>query len=543
MNFASKIVFRFLPLILCCVFSASAQTDDRTVLTASPTQVAAGSGFGKTQLSWQTGDKSEARLFRVREDDSLEFVGKGAAQNVVYTNIHPGKTYEFRLHSSQNPQSVLATVEVEGTRKVDFSFDIQPIFHYLWKRAAFLLLASFLLVGVATYFARRSRFARLQSWILTATTVFVLVSGTLIINKTRPLPLELHPAPDSQETVDGAQQIANGNGYVTVFHGNGAEPPRYPPGFSIALLPFLTFGEYPANVLFGAKFYVFFYLWTAMLAGLLLNGRIAAIIVGLFVAVSPFVDVYASVVMSEAFVAALVVLILILLRDKPGWLQVALAGAIAGALVAVRLQMIVCLPALLLALPTMRQRLWAFLSAAPFLAALAIYNWTTFGSFFKTGYDYWIPHIKPFALFYAVRWYPMGDGVWLSGDLTNAWLLRWICPCEAGGPIAALPNAIIYPLILLGFFWMFAPPFVPAYGLWRAWRDRREQLRARFILWLIVLTVPLFTFYFYQGTRFMTAVSTLLVIYASVGLAQKYKDFIRSDAEPERTERTGGEIR
>ncbi|MGH9903815.1 MAG: hypothetical protein ACRD68_18555, partial [Pyrinomonadaceae bacterium] len=98
----------------------------------------------------------------------------------------------------------------------------------------------------------------------------------------------------------------------------------------------------------------------------------------------------------------------------------------------------------------------------------------------------------------------------------------------AGGPQAALPNVFLYPTVLLGLFWTFAPPLVTLCGLFYLWKHRRETA-AKFTLWVTCFSLLLFTFYFYQGTRFMAAPATLLLIFASVNTARWLARLINPD--------------
>lgn len=515
-------------LLFFFVFQHSfyAQTNDfKQILIAEPENPAAGSGFSEVRVRWQTSDGTRARLYLVNhQDNSLSQIGEGEKGNILFEPVLVGKIYEFRLSSIDNPNILLASVTVQGSKTVDFSPPLKQIYYSLWKRSGLITSIVLLLFLISFFLGRQPERLKLINIIFAVAAVVLIIAATLTVNKTNPRLLSDQPAPDVQETVDAARQLFEGKGYVTFFHDNQPHPPRYPPGFSIVLTPFLSFGEYPANILFGAKFFAWLCLWVAALTAWYFGGRTAAILATFFIGVSPFLEVYAGIAMSEAFTSALVVAVAILLY-KPALWRVILAGVIAGFLITVRLQMIVCLPALLLALPSMRERFWAALAAVPFLLTNAVYNWTTFGSPLKNGYDYWLPHVKPFALFYATRFYPQGDGPWVIRDVLDGWFFRWICPCEIGGVQAAMPNFIFYPLVILGGFWIFAPPFVTGYGLWRAWKNKSEP-HARFVLWLVALSLPLFTFYFYQGVRFMAAASTLLLLFAAVGLAKNWETFI-----------------
>src|SRR5438552_2962429 len=104
-----------------------------------------------------------------------------------------------------------------------------------------------------------------------------------------------------------------------------------------------------------------------------------------FVGFSPFARAEASLIMVDAFAAGLTVLVAALIR-RPSHPKAWIAGAIAGALVGVRLQMVVVPMALCAALPK-TGRVRAGLAAGPFLVALALYQWAAFGSPFHTGYQ------------------------------------------------------------------------------------------------------------------------------------------------------------
>jgi hypothetical protein len=98
-------------------------------------------------------------------------------------------------------------------------------------------------------------------------------------------------------------------------------------------------------------------------------------------------------------------------------------------------------------------------------------------------------------------------------------LMQWVCPCPVGGPEAALPNLFFYLAILLGFFWLFTPPFTTLLGLGYVWKHRNEAAPA-FTLWLTIFSLVFYAFYVAQGSRFMAAPVTLLVVYSSVVVAQ-----------------------
>lgn len=488
----------------------------QAVLTATPVDVPAGGGAGYSTIEWRTLDGSNAELYKVGADGSLQLLSRSPGSEIDVDRVLPGTQTEYRLVRVDDG-STLATATIVGTYEVDPSLNLKRNFRPLAPWMTCQLLAAIALVIFALYLQRRSRFERYRRRLALAATAIILGWAIVLVLNVPPSVLDEQPPPDVQETVDAAEQLASGNGYVTYYHDGRAQPPRYPPGFSIVLAPLALLGHYPENILRGTTIFALLYLGIAMFAAYRLGGEVAAIIAALFVCFSTFIYAYAALELTEAFTAVLVVVILLLL-DRTSTVRSFTCGAIAGALLTIRFQTIVCVPALLLALPTWRDRMYAAAGIAPFVAALAGYNWLTFGSPLSSGYDYWLPDIKPFAAAYSTRFYPQGDSPLIVDDRLQGWGLRWMCPCEAGGPMAALPNVLFYPLTLLGVFWIFAPPFITGYGLWRVWVSRRE-MAARFTLWLSAFTLLLFTFYFYKGARFLASVATILLIFAAAGIA------------------------
>jgi hypothetical protein len=347
---------------------------------------------------------------------------------------------------------------------------------------------------------------------------FSLAIGLVLMSvlMVEPKPLDSQPYPDTQEVADSTWQLVNGNGFVTYLYDNQPRPPRYTPGFALALAPFALMGDdYPRNVQRGATFWAAVYVLAAVIAAWSLKGPMAGALIAMLIGVSPFARVAASLVMSDAFAAGITALILALIVNATPR-RAALAGALAGALVVVRLPMILNVAALSLALPR-RLATRMLLCALPPLVALAIYNWVTFGDPFTTGYQYWRPGAVRFHL--ALAFLIGGDGPWVVADAVRGGLLSWlVCPCPPGGPQAALPNVYFYPALITGLFWVFTPPLVPWIGIRSAWIGRREVVGS-FVLWLTILSMAFFTFYFYQATRFMAAPATALGILTSASLA------------------------
>lgn len=330
------------------------------------------------------------------------------------------------------------------------------------------------------------------------------------------VPLQGQPFPDAAEYADAAFQMAHGNGYVTLVHGNGPEPPRYPPGFSLALTPFSAFGDYPWNVQMAARAFAVLYVLAAVSVAGYLAGPPAATLTAIFTGSSPFASVAGSLVLSDALSACLTLTLVPMLRSA-GRRQATLAGLTTGLLTSIRLSALLTLPVAFM-VARGRSRLLILAGAAPVLLAVGIFQWQTFGSPLRTGYDYWLPGVQNFGVANAVARDAFGDGPWIVADRLGGALMQWVCPCIQGGPQATAPDVLLYPAILFGFFWTFSPPLIGLLGLAYLWRRRREP-DAQFGLALIALSLAFYCAYFYQATRFMAPPATLLAVYGAVGIA------------------------
>jgi hypothetical protein len=368
--------------------------------------------------------------------------------------------------------------------------------------------------------------------------VFMTCAALLPILSQTSRPMHLQPFPDASEYADGARQLASGNGYVTYVHVNDtwpddgqARPPKYPPGFSLLLAPFAAFGNYPDDVLNTAKWFAALYLIVAVAAAWSIGGPLAAILAAGLIGMSPFAEQSARVLLADALGAALTV-VLVPLLNKPTTRRTALAGVIAGLSVLVRFNMVVNIAALALGTRG-RTRSLSLMCAAPAVAGLLVYQWLTFGSPLKTGYGYWSPERQRFNLSYVAGQSDRGTST-TFGDALSGKLMRWACPCPAGGSQLALPSIVAYPAVLVGLFWVFSPPLVTIAGLIYLWRHRRAPPVA-VAIWVIVLTCGLYVVHFYQSERFMAPPATLLTVFAAVAFA-RWTDTARSTPASETRE-------
>jgi len=382
---------------------------------------------------------------------------------------------------------------------------------------SFIGLATIAALVVATLIGQRSGrkgMARVFSVVAIGLTAF---STDQIHSK----PLAEQPFPDAQEVTEVTWRMVHGQGYTITLHGTGPRPPRYAPGYPIALAPFALMGsEFPGSIPRGAAFYTALYVVAVCLAAWTMGGPAAGALAALVVGISPFARDMARLVMSDAFAAALTVLLIPLLhnptRNRALW-----AGLLAGSLVAVRLPMVLNLVALFVALP---RSLWsrAILAASIPLAAYAAFNHVTYGGPFTTGYHHWV-HVKNLSLDYVTTEL-MKEGPWVTPDALHGWIVGLIdgrpsSGWSLGGPQDGLPNYLLYPAVLSGVFWVFAPPFLCLLGLWSYWRDRNRP-EARFALVLCGISLLFFCCYFFQGTRFMAAPASALLAGAAARIAR-----------------------
>jgi hypothetical protein len=413
------------------------------------------------------------------------------------------------------PSVLAATAETVAARDRDEDLRIE---RFLPLTAALAGIAGVIVAG-------RLRESGLGRGVRLATPLLVLALALGPLVTIEPRPLNRQPSPDAQEYVDAARHLAAGDGYVVTIRRGEVQPPRYPPGFSLALAPFVLAGPYPANVQVGAKLYAMLYLVVTLVAAWAVAGPLAAAVAVALVGSSPFAVRYASLVMSDAFAAALAVGALPLIH-RPSVRRLAGAGLVSGALIAVRLTGVLTLGALLAAAVTgaagrvSRRGLAAMVAGGLVgVALVALQQWWTFGNPLITGYGYWLPEIRNFGLDYPLDLETRRDGSGVVADSLDGLLLSWACPCREDDPLMSFRAVTFYPLVLLGLFWIFVPPLTTIPGLIEVWRRRNEPGPA-YALWLTVLTVGFHLFYFYLAARFLAGPTTVLAVYSGAFVAR-----------------------
>src|SRR5262249_36247139 len=230
--------------------------------------------------------------------------------------------------------------------------------------------------------------------------VIALAAGTAV-RWTPPGDVEdLRPRPDALEYEEGARNLAAGDGYCLIMDG-GRYPPRYPPGFSMLMVPamWLTAGRHGAGI------------WTVLASalagiacvwaiGFLVGGPASAFAGGLLLALAPLHVRWSRAVMSDvptATVAAGLALGGLLCRRRGAWAWFAL-GVAAGLAALLRPT---CTLRVLPIAAMLLVEYGAGSAAARRVAALAIgvtvgllpvasYDLQRFGSPLASGYEYWV---------------------------------------------------------------------------------------------------------------------------------------------------------
>jgi hypothetical protein len=500
--------------VLCCLTvsvlmppQASAGQEPAFIrATPNPVQTDAIGFNGTTKIEWNTGDGQPG----------LVYLSVNAGPEELFATGPSGEQYAsfIRLDSSND------FILYDGSHKIRLAV-VQVLPRPIERTVVKLTFVAVLLIVALGSFTWRdpAAFRRRVSPVLAL--VMTAVALLPILTKVA-RPLHLQPFPDAAEYADGARQLASGNGYVHHVHVNDtwpddgkARPSKYPPGFSLILVPFAALGNYPDDVLNAAKGFAALYLIVAVAAAWAIGGPLAAMLAAGLIGISPFAEQSAMVLLADAFGAALTV-VLVPLLNKPTTRRTVLAGAIAGFSVLVRFNMIVNIAAIALGTRGRTRRL-SLLCAAPSLAVLLLYQWLTFGSPLTTGYSYWWPDQQRLGLSFAFGSSERAGGSTFS-DAMYGKLMRWACPCPPGGSQVAFSHFVFYPAVLLGVFWVFAPPLVSIIGLLHLWRHRRAPPVA-VAMWIIVFTVGLYAVHFYQSERFMAAPATLLTVFAAVALA------------------------
>ena len=120
-------------------------------------------------------------------------------------------------------------------------------------------------------------------------------------------------------------------------------------------------------------------------------------------------------------------------------------------------------------------RLRVALGAVGPIVGLALYNRSTFGAPWASGYSYWLGPFREYSLSYVFKhpWPTVNVSLYQS-----SLSLFHLATQSRTGPIGPLPNLVFYPLILLGFSVVYGVPGLTLIGLVTAIRSwKRPQAR------------------------------------------------------------------
>lgn len=360
---------------------------------------------------------------------------------------------------------------------------------------------------------------RLQRLFLITALVIILVAAVFILYLPAYWAGSLIPQADAGEYAVAANNLAHLRpDHLTLLH--HSYPSRYPFGFPLLLAPFYWL---PHATLANGIYGVFVSALVAVVAvyGLTraVSGRFAAVIAALSLLLSPTVVIFSHYLLSEMVSTALVALGGLFLyraamsdvhQRRRWWL--ALLGGVTGLAILVHLTNLLLLPALALALflnsrirADGRRALLA-VAAAPSLAllVLALYDKLTFGAATATGYRLWRPDWyhslhTTFAFAYALHRHPM----------------------ETGGPLTPFGNIAYYAHLFVALVpsrWLALPLVI---GLIALLLDRHPAVRTLMIFSLAfsLLTLGLYSVYFFQGIRFLLPLVPFMACAIGRGMA------------------------
>ena len=238
-------------------------------------------------------------------------------------------------------------------------------------------------------------------------------------------------------------------------------PPRFPPGTSLVLAPFAWIGHYPGNIEFGSRLLVVALVIATGWAAFTIAGWYAALLAAFVTSTSEFAlleyprcDVRRIGRSADRCLCAA--------HEDPYEVE--------------------CLPpglprrlrrrdsrerryrrGCLLIVMTQWDRLRVAAGASLPILGLAVYNWSTFGSPWRTGYSYWLGNFHFYSLSYVFKhpWPPGGEEGYYAESLHVFHLVAY----THSGVIGLLPNIWFYPLILLGCSAVFGPPGFTLLGI------------------------------------------------------------------------------
>jgi glucose/arabinose dehydrogenase len=528
----SCLVFILLSLSLlsaCARHPRPVSDSARGRLLADPPQPDVSAGLGTTTITWEVADGQAGQVYVSVDGMPEVLVVQGTSGERTINWIAPGRRYVFRLYESTTHQLVLAELVIETAALPDrMQQTPHDIARGRWPGVSERwYLVSGLGVVIALYVVlRRQRRLIWAHRVAVLATITLAAAVAIAVSQVPPRALLTEqPYPDAAEYAEAAWHLARGDGYVT-RHGFGTAagspvplPPLHPPGYSLALVPFvlLDYDNFPANSQLGAKVLTLLNLLVLVALAWRVAGPLAAAIATVLVGVSPYLYTSASLVLSDTFSATLLLLAVWFWLGHSRWHAV-VSGILAGLLPAVRLNTLIDAAVLILTQPARWRRLM-LLFAMPGLLLVGGYQWAVFGNPFTTGQARYLPNLPYIQPANAVLRTNGHDTRAIWGDNLDGWFESWVCGCTESWPLSPLPNLIFYPAVLLGLIWTYAPPLTTVPGIFYAIRHRHEPV-VRVILPLVVVNLAFFAVSVVQARRYLAGTASLLVILSAVALAR-----------------------
>ena len=332
---------------------------------------------------------------------------------------------------------------------------------------------------------------------------------------------DLKPWPDALEYSLSAYNLYHHHIYGFKLFGQ-YYPTSYPFGYPLLIIPFyFIFGSQPYNAVYCSLFFAMLSIVFAYLIGKELGNRFTGLMAALFLAFCPLSITFSKYIMTEtlsvffALFVCWMLLKVIYLNSGRQMLLLLFLGIIIGFSVLVRLTNCLLIPPLLISfLFGKKSKAWSVLKKETlilfgiFLALipLFLYQFYTFDSPLRTGYQVWYPEIfgkfKCFSFKFFTHpqhiGYPNHDnkrGNFIAYLFAFTGLERHLYP------------ASMIPLLLGGSLLIFS--------------KRREHSKQMIFLIFLSIYVSsllvLYSFFYYQSDRFLLPGGSLLMILAACG--------------------------
>ena len=293
--------------------------------------------------------------------------------------------------------------------------------------------------------------------------------------------------------------------------------PKYPYGYPLLIIPFyVIFGSQPYNAVYCSLFFSLLSIVFAYLIGKELGNKFTGLIAALFIALCPMHINFSKLVMSDTSSTFFVVFISwILLKAahldlRKQKFPLFFLGLMTGFSVSVHLTNCLLIPPVLIALLLGRKSnprsifkketivLFGIIIA---LMPLLLYQYHTFGSPLRTGYEIWNPEqygkLKSFSFkFFTHPHHHFKKGNFIAFLLTYTGLENPFYP------------ACMVPLFILAVLFIFSQR-----------RAHNKQMMFLIFSSLVVsLQLVFFSFYAWQDSRFLLRGVPLLMILAAYGI-------------------------